>query len=279
MGQITLADIPLLLEEYTRQENSLPPGQVIAGTGEKLLWRCSKCGWLWRATGNNRMSGCGCPACAHKVATPTYNLAVCFPHLLPEYSNLNNRSATQVIPGTHRKLWWRCSKCRYQWEASGKSRIKKHGCPACAGKVATAQNNLKATHPELAKTYSDWNTLPADKVIAGTHRKLWWRCLNPDCRYEWRATGASRVRGGGCPACANRVVTPTNNLAFVRRDLAAEFSLKNLPLTARQVTFWGCNRRVWWKCACGHEWQAPIYSRTIGDHGCPICARTKRQRT
>ena len=33
----------------------------------------------------------------------------------------------------------------------------------------------------------------------------------------------------------------------------------------------GSNRRVWWRCANGHEWQAAVYSRVRGC-GCPVCA-------
>ncbi|MGE5787435.1 MAG: zinc-ribbon domain-containing protein [Myxococcales bacterium] len=28
---------------------------------------------------------------------------------------------------------------------------------------------------------------------------------------------------------------------------------------------------MWWKSACGHEWQAAINTRTELRHGCPKC--------
>ena len=39
---------------------------------------------------------------------------------------------------------------------------------------------------------------------------------------------------------------------------------------------WGCGaeRKVWWKCLSGHEWEASIKSRNKG-HGCPICGTQK----
>lgn len=36
----------------------------------------------------------------------------------------------------------------------------------------------------------------------------------------------------------------------------------------------GSNRKVWWGCEKGHEWQAPVYSRTHGN-GCPVCSNRK----
>ena len=32
----------------------------------------------------------------------------------------------------------------------------------------------------------------------------------------------------------------------------------------------GSNKRVWWMCSKGHEWQATIYSRNTGCR-CPYC--------
>ena len=45
-----------------------------------------------------------------------------------------------------------------------------------------------------------------------------------------------------------------NSLAEVHPELASEWSEKNLTLTPDDITF-GSNKKVWWKGACGHEWQ------------------------
>ena len=36
----------------------------------------------------------------------------------------------------------------------------------------------------------------------------------------------------------------------------------------------GSNKKVWWRCAHGHEWQAVIGSRHNG-RGCPNCRKIK----
>jgi hypothetical protein len=33
----------------------------------------------------------------------------------------------------------------------------------------------------------------------------------------------------------------------------------------------GSNRKLWWRCAAGHEWQATVHNRTAG-WGCPVCS-------
>ena len=56
-----------------------------------------------------------------------------------------------------------------------------------------------------------------------------------------------------------------------RFELLTEWdSAKNEPLTPWTVGP-GSKRRVWWRCAEGHEWQAAVYSRVRGS-GCPVCA-------
>ena len=37
----------------------------------------------------------------------------------------------------------------------------------------------------------------------------------------------------------------------------------------------GSNKKVWWKCNKGHEWQANINDRNIRKRGCPYCANQK----
>lgn len=44
----------------------------------------------------------------------------------------------------------------------------------------------------------------------------------------------------------------------------------NDGLTPENVTS-ACGKRVWWRCALGHTWQAAIYSRSKSDYGCPYC--------
>ncbi len=62
-----------------------------------------------------------------------------------------------------------------------------------------------------------------------------------------------------------------NDLATVDPQLASEWHpTKNGDLLPTQVTA-GSTRKVYWKCANGHEWSAGISSRHKGS-GCPYCA-------
>ena len=61
-----------------------------------------------------------------------------------------------------------------------------------------------------------------------------------------------------------------NSLAEVRPELVSEWSEKNLTLTPDDITF-GSNKKVWWRGACGHEWQTSVKARSNGEK-CPICS-------
>ena len=61
-----------------------------------------------------------------------------------------------------------------------------------------------------------------------------------------------------------------NSLAEVHPELISEWSEKNLTLTPDDITF-GSNKKVWWRGACGHEWQTSVKARSNGEK-CPICS-------
>ncbi|MDP3735049.1 MAG: zinc-ribbon domain-containing protein, partial [bacterium] len=172
-----------------------------------------------------------------------------FPHLLAEYAENNELLANQVVAGTNKMLKWVCKKCGYPWETTGASRaVGATGCRACANLAVKPDksNSLAFVRPDLAAEYTDDNELPADEVITGTKTKLKWVCRS--CGHRWEATGADRVRGRGCPVCANRVIKPdkSNSLAHTHPHLVAEYADDN-ELPADQVVA-GTNKKLKWVC-------------------------------
>lgn len=177
-----------------------------------------------------------------------------------------------VSPGSKRTVWWRCEK-GHTWQAQVKSRVYGSGCPVCANRtLAQGVNDLATTHPELVpEWHPDKNgTLTPQDVMAGTRRKVWWRCAEG---HEWEATVGSRVDGRGCPVCAGRKIIPgLNDFASQQPELAREWhETKNGALRPDQVAEQS-NRKVWWRCGLGHEYEAPISMRVARGSGCPYCA-------
>ncbi len=195
--------------------------------------------------------------------------------------NLNkngNLKPEDVTPGSHKLVWWRCSKNKnHEWLAPVYSRSAGRGCPYCASKIVSEDNCLATKNPKLAQ---EWHpirngTLTPSDVVPSSNKKIWWQCRkNKD--HVWQATIANRSHGTGCPYCAGKKVINDNCLAAKYPNLAKEWHpRKNDKLTPNDVTP-GSREKVWWQCSKNknHEWQSSINARTSG-HGCPYCAGQK----
>lgn len=77
---------------------------------------------------------------------------------------------------------------------------------------------------------------------------------------------------GGCGICDGKIVVEgVNDLASKHPELAKEWHpTRNEDLKPTQVSL-GSNKKVWWLCECGHEWEAQINNRTSNNTGCPSC--------
>ena len=133
------------------------------------------------------------------------------------------------------------------------------------------ENDLATVRPDLAQEWhpsKNGDLLPS-LVTCGNNKKVWWKCVNG---HEWEAVISDRVRGNGCPFCSGRrAIKGKNDLATVNPELAEEWNYdKNGDLRPSEVSY-GSDKKVWWKCSKGHEWDAVISSRRNG-HGCPFCS-------
>jgi G:T-mismatch repair DNA endonuclease (very short patch repair protein) len=54
-------------------------------------------------------------------------------------------------------------------------------------------------------------------------------------------------------------------------EIAAQWGIKNQPIPPETVSAGSSNRKYWWECERGHEWEAIVKHRTNG-HGCPFCS-------
>lgn len=134
---------------------------------------------------------------------------------------------------------------------------------------ATDQYNLSVINPNLAKEWHPTRNegLSPRNVTPGSARKVWWICNNG---HEWKAAIYSRTRGSGCPVCKRSSPTHNYDTVITNTDLLKEWHLtKNRGLNPRNLPA-GFNKKVWWICSEGHEWQASVKTRMKG-RGCPDC--------
>ena len=131
------------------------------------------------------------------------------------------------------------------------------------GTPTNGNQTLLESHPEIAAQANGWDP---STVSPGSGRKLSWKCGSG---HIWEAVVSNRSRKNyGCPICSNKKILPGYN------DLKTKF-----PDIAKQANGWDpslvspmSNKKLEWKCANGHIWQAVVGNRTFKKYGCPICS-------
>jgi hypothetical protein len=205
-----------------------------------------------------------------KKVSPDYNLLICRPDLAREFHLIKNKPLTpnMITPKSHKKIWWHCEK-GHEWEAVVANRFTWSGCPACSGRVVSADNNLAVKCPDLA---SEWHptkngVLTPWDVTSRSNKKVWWLCEEG---HEWESVVNNRFNWSGCPACSSRKLSAENNFATKCPHLILEWHpSKNGKLTPWDVFSRG-GVKVWWQCEKGHEWEATTGNRYAGNK-CPFC--------
>ena len=202
--------------------------------------------------------------------TDSYNLQAVNPNLAKQWHPTKNGTLTlsEITPGSRKKVWWICAK-GHEWQAPVTRRAHGAGCPDCRRSFASKDYNLRKTSPELASQWhptKNGDLSPTD-VTPWSNRKAWWLCGKG---HEWQAMISSRSAGNQCPYCSGRKVGEDNCLAHLNPELASQWHpTRNGSVSPKDVTLFSC-RKVWWKCAKGHEWLSGVYSRSQGS-GCPYC--------
>ena len=283
---------PHLLNEWNYGKNIISPDEVFAGSEILVWWKCDK-GHEWQANPYERKAGQRCPYCSnHRVLKGFNDLATVNPFLAIEWDyERNDIAPTDIVAGSNRKVWWKCSICGYQWETTVTARNSGSGCKKCANaqlgsklsKIKLENNgSLFDHHPELA---DEWDyqkniDITPQTITAHSKTKVWWMCKI--CGYAWKATVSNRSKGHGCPACARKRVQKLKRQTELSRrgsllqnnpDLAAEWNYERNSITPADI-FSNSTAKVWWICSYGHHFEASPNNRTRG-RNCPYCSNRK----
>ena len=277
-----IIDNKLLMSEWDYEKNkNLEISKITENSKKFAYWKCSKCGYKWKACiGNRAKNHTGCPACANKILIVGVNdLATTNPEVAKEWNYKKNYPLTpqNIRKGTHKKFWWTCSSCNYEYKASPNHRTTHDSkCPKCLGaKAIVGITDLATTYPEIAKEWhptKNKNLKPTD-IKAGSPKKVWWKCSI--CNYEWETSTYHRVYiNSECPACTKKaVVMGVNDLATLYPEIAKEWHpTKNSTHIPKDVSL-GSRKKFWWQCQkCNYEWEISVRQRIKTKFGCPKCS-------
>lgn len=202
------------------------------------------------------------------------DFATLHPDLAMQWHPVKNEglTASDVTANSHKIVWWHGA-CGHDWDAPVSERVRGRGCPICKGKrVFAGINDLATIHPAIAAEWNyEMNEKKPTEVLPQSNKPVWWTC---EKGHDYQTTPARRVgRGAGCPICSNKqILVGFNDLATTHPELAAEWHPTKNELKPQEVTI-GAEKKAWWLCNKGHDWEALVYSRQHS--GCPYCAGNK----
>lgn len=150
--------------------------EVTVGSEKFLLWVCSRFGHDYSAQPKRRAKrGDGCAVCAGRQVLEGFNdVASHSPHLVPEWSEENDKKPWEVSYGSDRRVWWVCSTdSTHKWLAAVRNRTNPRilsGCPECAKKYRKGEDSL---YEFVASEYSGNTVRNTKKVVGPLELDLW----------------------------------------------------------------------------------------------------------
>lgn len=135
------------------------------------------------------------------------------------------------------------------------------------------KSSVAVMSPELVPQWDveKNNGMTPDSFSANAHTKVWWKC---EKGHSWQADISSRYRRLGCPYCSGqRTITGENDFkSWCNKNmpnLLNEWNFERNTVNPSDISKTN-NKKVWWKCSEGHEWEASIANRVHGTR-CPYC--------
>ena len=190
-------DLQTLFPDTAKEAQDCDPTQIMAGSKQKLLWKCAK-GHEWKAEVRSRtFQNTGCPVCSNQITITGINdMATTHPEFAAEAWGWD---PTTTSAGSNKKLEWKCS-LGHTWVTSANKRKQENtGCPFCSGGQAwPGFNDLLTLMPEVAREAHEWD--PSTQTV-GSGLKVFWKCENS---HVWKAAIYSRTgpNKNGCPSCS-----------------------------------------------------------------------------
>ena len=257
-GGKSLVDFPDIMNAWDATRNDEDPKLLHPGTPKKAYWICENGHSYKRKIRSQTIDGLSCPTCN--------SFGFHYPELIDSWHPKNKKLPFEVSKASGHKVWWRCEH-DHEWQSVVASRSK-HGCPYCAGQKVTLENSFSNKKPDLAQYWDKRrNEVLPNEVAWQTNKQFWFICEHG---HEFSATLNNISNGKWCPYCSGQKVGYGNSLQDVNPKLAAEWNQEKNKNKASEVRP-GSNKKAWWICSEGHEWEATISSRNSGN-GCPYCS-------
>ena len=264
--------MPTLAEEWDYDNNSSTPEKMAAFSSEYVWWKCER-GHQWQTQVRSRsIRKSKCPYCAgRKPIKGMTDLKTINPTLAKEWDMKKNKelSPENVLPGTNRKVWWKCKKGHSFMMEISKRNSRGDGCPYCSGRYPVlGVNDLGTLHPEAKKFWNEQVNGSIQNYTSSSGRKVGWVC---EKNHTWVRMISMQVMSNYCPYCnGKQLIKGENDLKTLFPKLAREFDEEKNKEKSINVKP-SAHSKYYWKCSKGHSWKTELQNRLQGK-GCPYCA-------
>ena len=129
--------------------------------------------------------------------------------------------------------------------------------------------------------YDKNGNITPEIVSYASNKKYWWKCSKGHS-FDSRV-GNRTFFSKGCPYCSNhKTLEGYNDLKTWcelnnRESILKEWDYHKNTINPSQISPRN-NKKVWWRCSLGHEWESAVGSRTRKrPSGCPYCSNPPKR--
>jgi G:T-mismatch repair DNA endonuclease (very short patch repair protein) len=193
-------------------------------------------------------------------------------HIAEEFHPTKNGELTpeNISYGSDIKIHWICKKKKHEWVSSVAKRTRhdrdNQVCPMCRKEKDIYENSFGYNNEDLLDEWDNEKNTGIDpyKISQNSRVSVWWKCKKNN--HEWKIATNKRIFDDACPLCEDKkkFLSDYNNL------IVELHPTKNDGIDLNRITF-GSDKKLWWQCDDGHEWESMVSNRTRGQK-CPYCA-------
>lgn len=259
---------PNFLKEWNYEKNTVLPSQIIARSGKKYWWIC-ELGHEWQTSPLDRTYGRGCPICSSERKVSIGEKTILYyimknynGKIIPNYRSelINNKELDIYLP-----------ELKIGIEYDGVYFHKNRTRDLLKDNICN-DKGIKVFH--VAECH-DKNEIKGNYIYFNVNREN---------NFEWALKELLNIiffKNNEYDVNISRDRTSIYNL--LDYSIKEQSLAKNYPELAKEwhpakngklkpeLVSYGSDKKVWWRCDKGHEWEAVISSRVSGV-GCPFCS-------
>ena len=243
---------------------------------DKCWWKCTTCNYEFESCYNSIQQGKWCGKCFGKLnKTLDDYINVCKD--TGEYLGIkdeNNNYALNIPSKININSWWKCNKCKHEFETTFSSINQDFLCPKCAGRrIKKTLNDYR----EICKNkgiYLGYNN-HENEIPKTVSDKCLWKC--DKCEYVFESNYNRIQQDKWCPKCSGHLRKSLDDYREICKDKGIYLGFKdennNYILDFPKKVMDNC----WWKCTtCDYEFET-CYNRIQQGGWCAKCSGNLRK--